>query len=264
MAASECCGRVMDLRDVVHRRDARVELAQPAEQLVDVDVLRPVHRGELQQDVLEVSRAAARRARAVVDEHPVGEEAAQRRLELVVVRIDEAGHDDPAAGVYHRGAARRQAGPDGDDLLALDQHVGLREVADLRVHRHDGTAADDIAPAVPAAVLGLSGLVRRGGRAGREQVESAGRGPGRRCRLQEVAARAEVELRASFVTESAHFSCSSRSEPFARESDDSAAILELNERSPSIGDPAARLGGLRAAARRAPGSRRFATPPGPR
>ena len=33
--------RVMDLRHVVHRRDAVVELAQAAEQLVDVHVLRP-------------------------------------------------------------------------------------------------------------------------------------------------------------------------------------------------------------------------------
>ena len=39
--------RVMDLRDVVHGRDAVVELAQATEQLVDVHVLRPVHRGEL-------------------------------------------------------------------------------------------------------------------------------------------------------------------------------------------------------------------------
>jgi hypothetical protein len=39
-------GRVMDLRDVVHRRDAVVELAERAEQLVDVDILGPVDRGE--------------------------------------------------------------------------------------------------------------------------------------------------------------------------------------------------------------------------
>ena len=63
-------------------------------------------------------------------EDPVGEEAAQRRLELVMVRIDEAGHDDAAAGVDHRGAAGLQVRSDGEDLLALDQHVGLGEVAD--------------------------------------------------------------------------------------------------------------------------------------
>ena len=40
-------GRVMDLRDVVHRGDAVIELGEPTEQLVDVHVLRPVHGGEL-------------------------------------------------------------------------------------------------------------------------------------------------------------------------------------------------------------------------
>ena len=104
-------GRVMDLRDVVHRRDAVVELAERAEQLVDVHVLRPVHGGERQENVLEVGDVPARRAG---QEQPVGEEAAQRRLELVMVRIDEAGHDDAAAGVDHRrrrlraGSARRR------------------------------------------------------------------------------------------------------------------------------------------------------------
>ena len=43
-----------------------------------------------------------------------------------MVRIDEAGHDDAAAGVDHVGVAGVQVRSDGDDLLALDQHVGLR------------------------------------------------------------------------------------------------------------------------------------------
>jgi len=45
---------------------------------------------------------------------------AQRRLELVMMRIDEAGHDDAAGGVDHCGAARLQVRSDGADLLALD------------------------------------------------------------------------------------------------------------------------------------------------
>src|SRR5262249_58844359 len=48
-------------------------------------------------DALPICDAPAWRARPVIDEHPVGEEAAQRGLELVVVRINEAGHDDGAA-----------------------------------------------------------------------------------------------------------------------------------------------------------------------
>ena len=127
MAASECCGRVADLRDVVHRGDAVVELAEPTEQLVDVDVLRPIHRGEFVQDVFVVSRAPARRARAIVYENAVSKEAAQRRLELVMVRIDEAGHDDAAARVDHCGAAAVQVRSDGEDLLAFDEDVGLGE-----------------------------------------------------------------------------------------------------------------------------------------
>src|SRR5437899_1051586 len=72
--------RVMDLRDVVHRRDAVIELGQAPEQLVDVHVLRPVHGGEGEQNEFEVGRAATRRVRLVVYQYPVGEEAAQRRL----------------------------------------------------------------------------------------------------------------------------------------------------------------------------------------
>jgi hypothetical protein len=52
----------MDFRDVVHCRDAVVELAEPTEQLVDVDAPRPVHRGEGEQNVMVVIDVPARRA----------------------------------------------------------------------------------------------------------------------------------------------------------------------------------------------------------
>ncbi len=149
----------------MHRGDAVVELAEPAEQLVDVDVLRPVHRGKFVQDELVVSRAPARRTGAIVDKDAVGEEAAQRRLELVVVRIDEAGHDDAPGGVDLLGGACRHIRPDGKDRVGLDQHVGFGEVAHLWVHRHHGTAANDVASVRLAAVLRwiIPGLLRRGG-----------------------------------------------------------------------------------------------------
>ena len=192
----------MDLRDVVHRGDAVIELGETAEQLVDVDVLRPVDGRELQQNEFEVGRAPTRRARAVVDEHPVGEKAAQHRLELVVVRIDEARHDDAAACVDLAGVTDMQVGPDGHDLLALDQHVGRGEVADLRVHRHHRAAANDVAPARSAAILRRLAALLRGG-ARRKQVEpSAGDNPGRRRRLQEISP--GMSLRESRVAQLAH------------------------------------------------------------
>src|ERR1700738_2296091 len=52
--------RVVDLRHVVHGGDAVVELGESAVQLVDVDILRPVHRRELQQNEFEVGGASAR------------------------------------------------------------------------------------------------------------------------------------------------------------------------------------------------------------
>ena len=128
--------RVVDLRDVEHRRDAGIELGEPAEQLADVDVLRPVvageagRSGESGQDVLEIVLLRARRPRAVVDQDAVGDGAAYRRPGLVVVGVDEARHDDAAARVDLGGVARAKVGADRQDLLAFDEHVAFDEVAD--------------------------------------------------------------------------------------------------------------------------------------
>ncbi len=181
--------RVMNLRDVVHRRDAVIELAESAEQLVDVHVLRTIDGGKLVENKLEVSGASARCAGAVVDQHPVGEKAAKRRLELVMVRIDEAGHDDAPARVDRFGSACRQVRSDGENGLALDQHVSLCEIAYLGVHRHHRTAADDVAPARLAAVRGRIRRARelRRGRSRCEQIDTRG-GNARRCRsLEKIA-----------------------------------------------------------------------------
>jgi len=66
----------MDLRDVVHRRNAVVELGESTKQLVDVDVLRPIHGGEFLQDELVVRGVSGGRVRPVIDQYPVGEKAA--------------------------------------------------------------------------------------------------------------------------------------------------------------------------------------------
>src|SRR5262249_5645405 len=138
-------------------------LAEPAEQLVDVYVLRTVDGGELQQNELEVGRAAARRSRSVIDQHAVGEEAAQHRLKLVMVGIDEAGHDDAAGRVDLRGTTRVQVAPAGADLFAPDHPAGLRKAANRGLQRQERTAANDIAPARPPAVERRISTVCRGG-----------------------------------------------------------------------------------------------------
>src|SRR4030095_6278108 len=132
--------RVMDLRDVEHRGDAVVELAQPSEQLVDIHILRPVYRSELVQDVFVISDGPARRARPVVDEYSIGEVAAKHGLELMMVRIDETRHHDAPGCVDYR-PVHLQIFSDGDDFPAFDHDVALGKVADGRGPRHERTRA---------------------------------------------------------------------------------------------------------------------------
>ena len=62
----------------------------------------------------------------------------------MMVRGDEAGHDDRARAVDDLGIASRDVGCDLRDLLTVDQDVGLLEVADLRVEcEHDAAAQQD-------------------------------------------------------------------------------------------------------------------------
>jgi len=56
--------------------------------------------------------------------------------------------------VDYGGIARLDVRSDGENFLAFDQHVGLGEVADGRIHRHHRAAADEIAPAGAAGVSG--------------------------------------------------------------------------------------------------------------
>ncbi len=208
--------RVADLRDVVHRGDAVVELAEPTEQLIDVDVLRPVHRGKFVQDELVVSRAAARRAGAVVDKDAVREVAAQRRFELVVMRIDEAGHHDAPGGIDHVRGARRYMRPDGEDRIALDQDIGLGEVAHIRiVHRHHRPAANDVAPVRPAAVLRWIAAALRIRRSGTrcEEIETCRGNASCRSTFKKIAPRAEMVSQHSLIAKYAH-ACVSPREPF--------------------------------------------------
>src|SRR5215472_9413808 len=100
-------------------RDAVVELRESGEQLINVNVLRPVNGRKPKEDVFVVSPAPAWRARAIDYENAVSEPATHRCLELVVMRIDEARHHNATGAVNHRGAACTQIRSDCKDLLAL-------------------------------------------------------------------------------------------------------------------------------------------------
>jgi hypothetical protein len=85
----------------------------------------------------------------------------------VVVGIDKPGHDNAAGCVNHGRVARLDVLFDVQDFLTLDQHVGLREVADAGIQRHGGTAANDV------TLTRLATAHRRGVRPGgtrREQI----------------------------------------------------------------------------------------------
>jgi hypothetical protein len=199
---------MMDLRDVVHGRHTRVELAEGAEQLVDVDVLRAIDRCEPLQDELEVSRVSARRVRPVVDQDAVGQKASQRRLELVMVGVNEARHHDASRRIDFRGTVGAQIRSHREDLRPFDQHIGLWKIADLRIHRHHGAAADDQAPARAPIIVGRAAAAVRLRNARREQIHrTCCRRRGRR-RFQEVPARIAgrmwVILRLAFIAQFAH------------------------------------------------------------
>jgi hypothetical protein len=57
--------------------------------------------------------------------------------------VDETRNDDGVGCIDDLRARRRDAGRHRDNSLSLDQHVALREIADLTVEAHDGAALDE-------------------------------------------------------------------------------------------------------------------------
>ena len=55
----------------------------------------------------------------------------------MMVRVDQAWHDDRVAGVDEFGVVGLDVGAYGDDMLALNQDVAGREVGDVAIHRHN-------------------------------------------------------------------------------------------------------------------------------
>ena len=194
---------MMDLGDVHDRGHAGVNLRDAREKLVDVHVLRTVSQGKLLQDrFIIVVRAFGA---PVVDENSVCEKAAQRRLELVAVRIDEARHDDMPSRVDDGGVGRVDVGGDLRDFRSLEQHVADRVVADAVVHRQHRAAFDQRAPTLNANPLGRVG--RRGAMRGFE-IDRGGPSQGRLGReCGEVRNPVPPAVRRGGVTNLAHASC---------------------------------------------------------
>ncbi len=70
---------------------------------------------------------------------------AERSLPDVAMGVDQAGHHHTPAGIHYPRTrrTRRETGADSGDPAVADEHVALREVADLRVERHDMPTADE-------------------------------------------------------------------------------------------------------------------------
>ena len=108
----------------------------------------------------------------------------------MVVGVDEAGHHDAVGGVDHRDGlvGDRDAGPDLADLAVLDQDVGLREIAHLRIEaQHHPALEKDAAPPLHAGEQRI-GRGRLGERAWRQGLRRGAADRETRARAQKAAA----------------------------------------------------------------------------
>ena len=124
--------RVHDVRPVDEGRDARVDALEGAPEVGREDVVGPIVRAELVEDRAEVG-----------DQRVVRGARPDRRLPRVAVAVDEARDHDVAGGVDDLRAVRGQVGPDGLDRGAVDEDVGPRQLAEIRVLRQDDAVLDE-------------------------------------------------------------------------------------------------------------------------
>src|SRR5436305_10751629 len=86
--------------------------------------------GEAQPDaaveVLRAVKLGGRRFGREVAETPVTDEIAAERAPHVMVRLDEARHDDHIGGVNHLGAGCRKIEPDRLDAAVADMDIAAR------------------------------------------------------------------------------------------------------------------------------------------
>ena len=120
------------MRPVEQRRDSGVERFERPCVVADVHVLGAVVEPDLPEHVGEVRVEGAAR-----------EHAAHRGLPRVAMRVDEPGQDELPGRVHHLGVSELERWADLDDLAVLDQDVGVRQLADVGIHRHDEPASND-------------------------------------------------------------------------------------------------------------------------
>ena len=128
--------RVLDVRPVQHRGHADIDAAQRAEQVGDVGVLRNVVGAELLLD-----------QRDVVGSEPSGSELRRNPSHMWRWVSTKPGITTHFDGIDHLGVRRADVRLHRRDFLALDQHVGLLEVADVLVEREHAAALDQDRPA---------------------------------------------------------------------------------------------------------------------
>ena len=164
---------VVDVRPVQHRGDAGVDGAERAEQVGGIDIIgrhlraeRPLH------DV------------AVVFERAVRQHVAQITLPHVAVGIDEARHHDRLGGIDHVCVGCSDVRLHRGNPAALDQDIGLLEVADRAIEAEHATALDQDRPA------------RRGGRGRRLGLSDSGRARSHRRDGKRARGRGAEELAA--------------------------------------------------------------------
>ena len=179
--------RVRDLRRVDRRGGAHVDHAERGDQHAGIGIRGRIGRRERVADVATI----------VGIEQAVGEDAPQQALVEMVMRVDEARHHDAIGGVDHRCVVVRNcdARPDFADLAVLDQHIGLREVADAAVEGEDDSALEQDAtlalhPGQQSIGVRRSGSLcagavreeRERGSAGRQPRARSQQRPAGRCR----------------------------------------------------------------------------------
>ncbi len=151
------------VRIVDHAGDAGFDAADRGQVIAGVVILRPVGLGE--GEVRRIGIVGKRR-RVRVDE-------AQRRFPGMAVTIHKAGHQNGVAPIDHLGIGGGDIRCDGGDLLAFDQQIAFRQVADPRVHADDGGTLDE--NAVARIERRLRGEPRRVLCGGRIRQHAAGR-----------------------------------------------------------------------------------------